>query len=194
MSDTSAGLVTKVGRNDPCPCGSGAKFKKCCEARLQAERQADRQRERIADGQVAIVYHGTCESQLPAIRREGLRPQDGVGPFVTDDESRAAGYAVRAACVELFARGLTDVRRARRAVVLELLVDRRQLVADSAHRGDSLLVDGCPWPSVRRHYTFDPAGHVRDDEVEGYAKRAAMARSMEAEWQDVRLGAGGDAA
>lgn len=22
--------VPKVGRNDPCPCGSGAKFKKCC--------------------------------------------------------------------------------------------------------------------------------------------------------------------
>jgi SWIM/SEC-C metal-binding protein len=22
--------VAKVGRNDPCPCGSGAKFKKCC--------------------------------------------------------------------------------------------------------------------------------------------------------------------
>ncbi|WP_407637202.1 SEC-C metal-binding domain-containing protein [Candidatus Nitrososphaera gargensis] len=21
---------TKVGRNDPCPCGSGRKFKKCC--------------------------------------------------------------------------------------------------------------------------------------------------------------------
>ncbi|MCA3041361.1 MAG: SEC-C domain-containing protein [Rhodocyclaceae bacterium] len=20
----------KVGRNDPCPCGSGQKFKKCC--------------------------------------------------------------------------------------------------------------------------------------------------------------------
>ena len=24
---------TKVGRNDPCPCGSGLKFKKCCERR-----------------------------------------------------------------------------------------------------------------------------------------------------------------
>ena len=23
----------KVGRNDPCPCGSGLKFKKCCAAR-----------------------------------------------------------------------------------------------------------------------------------------------------------------
>lgn len=24
--------MNKVGRNDPCPCGSGKKFKKCCEA------------------------------------------------------------------------------------------------------------------------------------------------------------------
>ncbi|WP_026016950.1 SEC-C metal-binding domain-containing protein, partial [Catenovulum agarivorans] len=23
-------LTTKVGRNDPCPCGSGKKYKKCC--------------------------------------------------------------------------------------------------------------------------------------------------------------------
>lgn len=23
----------KAGRNDPCPCGSGKKFKKCCEAK-----------------------------------------------------------------------------------------------------------------------------------------------------------------
>ncbi len=22
--------VEKIGRNDPCPCGSGKKFKKCC--------------------------------------------------------------------------------------------------------------------------------------------------------------------
>ena len=23
--------ITKVGRNEPCPCGSGKKFKKCCD-------------------------------------------------------------------------------------------------------------------------------------------------------------------
>jgi preprotein translocase subunit SecA len=23
-------VSTKVGRNDPCPCGSGKKYKKCC--------------------------------------------------------------------------------------------------------------------------------------------------------------------
>jgi hypothetical protein len=26
--------MKKVGRNDPCPCGSGKKFKKCCESKL----------------------------------------------------------------------------------------------------------------------------------------------------------------
>ena len=26
------GAVAKVGRNDPCPCGSGKKYKKCCGA------------------------------------------------------------------------------------------------------------------------------------------------------------------
>ena len=26
--------VSKIGRNDPCPCGSGKKFKKCCGANL----------------------------------------------------------------------------------------------------------------------------------------------------------------
>jgi SEC-C motif len=25
--------MEKVGRNDPCPCGSGKKFKKCCETK-----------------------------------------------------------------------------------------------------------------------------------------------------------------
>jgi hypothetical protein len=32
--------VPKVGRNDPCPCGSGRKYKKCCEEK-DAERAAD---------------------------------------------------------------------------------------------------------------------------------------------------------
>ena len=26
--------MKKVGRNDPCPCGSGKKFKKCCERKM----------------------------------------------------------------------------------------------------------------------------------------------------------------
>jgi preprotein translocase subunit SecA len=29
-----AGDISKIGRNDPCPCGSGKKYKKCCGANL----------------------------------------------------------------------------------------------------------------------------------------------------------------
>lgn len=31
----------RVGRNDPCPCGSGKKFKNCCYGKNQAERESD---------------------------------------------------------------------------------------------------------------------------------------------------------
>ena len=33
-SSTVVRTEAKVGRNDPCPCGSGKKFKKCCGANL----------------------------------------------------------------------------------------------------------------------------------------------------------------
>ena len=29
-SDTIIKSSPKIGRNDPCPCGSGKKYKKCC--------------------------------------------------------------------------------------------------------------------------------------------------------------------
>ncbi|MCR5257714.1 MAG: SEC-C domain-containing protein, partial [Desulfovibrio sp.] len=44
-----------VGRNDPCPCGSGKKYKQCClkrrreaEMRLQAQESARAEDERAA--------------------------------------------------------------------------------------------------------------------------------------------------
>ncbi len=30
--------ATKAGRNDPCPCGSRKKFKRCCERKQQSAR------------------------------------------------------------------------------------------------------------------------------------------------------------
>jgi hypothetical protein len=30
--------IKKVGRNDPCPCGSGKKFKKCCYEKYEKQR------------------------------------------------------------------------------------------------------------------------------------------------------------
>jgi hypothetical protein len=31
----------KIGRNDPCPCGTGEKYKKCCAAKDAAARSAE---------------------------------------------------------------------------------------------------------------------------------------------------------
>ena len=31
--------MTKTGRNDPCPCGSGKKYKKCCELKEAASKK-----------------------------------------------------------------------------------------------------------------------------------------------------------
>jgi tetratricopeptide (TPR) repeat protein len=36
-------VMSKPGRNDPCPCGSGKKYKKCCLSREEAARTADLQ-------------------------------------------------------------------------------------------------------------------------------------------------------
>lgn len=31
----------KIGRNDPCPCGTGQKYKKCCAAKDAAQASAE---------------------------------------------------------------------------------------------------------------------------------------------------------
>lgn len=32
-------MMKEVGRNDPCPCGSGKKYKKCCAQKTPMERR-----------------------------------------------------------------------------------------------------------------------------------------------------------
>ncbi len=36
--------MAKVGRNEPCPCGSGKKFKRCCMERVEEEARLERLR------------------------------------------------------------------------------------------------------------------------------------------------------
>ena len=39
MSDT---IPDDIGRNDPCPCGSGRKYKKCCQRAHELEKQTEK--------------------------------------------------------------------------------------------------------------------------------------------------------
>ncbi len=61
MSTTGAAAITpaKVGRNDACPCGSGRKFKHCCQAK---------------EARAGFAAGTALGSQPPAALRERLQP------------------------------------------------------------------------------------------------------------------------
>lgn len=49
--------LLKIGRNQPCPCGSGNKFKKCCLPRLQEEKRRLLTREPAEDEDVSDLMY-----------------------------------------------------------------------------------------------------------------------------------------
>ncbi len=57
----------KAGRNDPCPCGSGKKFKQCCEGKTSADEQYE------VDGVTLSEAAAHPELLLTAERIRGLR-------------------------------------------------------------------------------------------------------------------------
>jgi hypothetical protein len=67
--------TTKIGRNDPCPCGSGSKYKRCCLAKHEAERRAsppgeveDEEEEHLALQMAAFIE--------PLLRKGGRSPEN----------------------------------------------------------------------------------------------------------------------
>jgi hypothetical protein len=57
--------MTKIGRNDPCPCGSGQKYKRCCLPRDEAaavERARAHEREQAAATLIADDDDGLDEA------------------------------------------------------------------------------------------------------------------------------------
>src|SRR5829696_3276304 len=58
----------KTGRNDPCPCGSGQKYKKCCLAATEpgeaAERQEEQQRLWADDDAAPSEEHGDSAGDI----------------------------------------------------------------------------------------------------------------------------------
>ena len=56
--------MSKIGRNDPCPCGSGKKYKKCClkkDQEAESERQTIESLRQMLDAGTRIVVGGTDE-------------------------------------------------------------------------------------------------------------------------------------
>lgn len=92
-------MMDKTGRNEPCPCGSGKKYKKCCLPRQEAE-----QRQRMAEQQAERDQRTAAQSlslhevrAAIAARLAGIAESD-------DDPLTAASNAV----VELVHAGKLD--------------------------------------------------------------------------------------
>jgi hypothetical protein len=60
---------TKVGRNDPCPCGSGKKYKKCCLAETAAQVGTEEAiRKPLIDNLLEFYKIDTCQDLTEAIK------------------------------------------------------------------------------------------------------------------------------
>jgi hypothetical protein len=65
----------KTGRNDPCPCGSGRKYKKCCLARDEArvhQNAADREMNGVTRAEAAPSLVEEAEAEFPGAAPEIL--------------------------------------------------------------------------------------------------------------------------
>jgi tetratricopeptide (TPR) repeat protein len=49
--------MAKIGRNDPCPCGSGTKYKRCCLANNEAAAREKRAAANVAAAAAAAAAH-----------------------------------------------------------------------------------------------------------------------------------------
>jgi hypothetical protein len=65
--------MTKPGRNDPCPCGSGKKFKKCCESKMS--------KPSIGSAQVL-----TAPSKISSLFQQNIKSSQPKIPEVPPDE------------------------------------------------------------------------------------------------------------
>lgn len=57
--------MAKVGRNQPCPCGSGKKYKHCCLAADEAAVSAAREQQRLSAPSPAVPVHVAGSRSIP---------------------------------------------------------------------------------------------------------------------------------
>jgi tetratricopeptide (TPR) repeat protein len=80
--------MAKTGRNDPCPCGSGKKYKKCC---LSKDDEAHRQA--IAAAAIEPVdhdHHGFCDECYDQLTEASNAVVDLVDAGKLDEAEQAA--------------------------------------------------------------------------------------------------------
>lgn len=62
--------MTKTGRNDPCPCGSGQKYKRCCQEKDEAVQSATRAAAQAAQQAASQARYEAAEKAFIEKTRE----------------------------------------------------------------------------------------------------------------------------
>jgi len=69
-------MMKEVGRNDPCPCGSGKKYKKCCAQKSSMERRSftaiDPSSFQSSMSRITGMVSKTLRDNTPSTPAEGL--------------------------------------------------------------------------------------------------------------------------
>jgi len=61
----------KIGRNDPCPCGSGLKYKKCCMNRIYRDARLEKQVEEAGNSPGLIKLRPVIPQDINRLREIG---------------------------------------------------------------------------------------------------------------------------
>ena len=69
--------MSDIGRNDPCPCGSGKKYKKCCEAKDQLKEHAVLEKQWTAAQKSMAKETADAETGDKAAPAAGMIPKKG---------------------------------------------------------------------------------------------------------------------
>ena len=96
MSATKEPTV-KVSRNEPCPCGSGKKYKYCCYGKDSAKREAARIEESETDTATAdeTVTDDAAVSEEPKKQRASYQRDKGRSKFHSDGRGRGSSSQTR---------------------------------------------------------------------------------------------------
>ncbi len=80
-------MTIKVGRNDPCPCGSGKKYKKCCQASFDETEFKYRRWRQVETGLIRELLIYAVETLGPDVLQEAW------GEFCVRDSEKSAEHS-----------------------------------------------------------------------------------------------------
>ena len=148
----------KAGRNDPCPCGSGKKYKKCC---LAKDQEASSRQAAVHSAPPSSVR--TTSPQLPGLHlrrpREHLAPCPATIPSPREAESLWREFESQngEGRIAVFLKTLEDAEVMTDDLAFEML---NILHEDAVKSGDRTRFAECVGAlRERRPEVFDEGGH-----------------------------------